>query len=177
MLQALLVACGSMWIRCNVLEVALCPTILWLSCVGVETWKLLPLVDNQENRKNWLQRIKKHQPKSADTYAYICIHENKLIYLCNCESQLHIHSESMFSKFHLDFMLQGMLQWQHLQADLWCRGSELWWSLTSSDFLLSKVREEHVTRHTGIPTKTVPNMGVSKNSGTPKWMVCNGTPY
>ena len=21
------------------------------------------------------------------------------------------------------------------------------------------------------------NMGVSKNRGTPKWMVCNGTPY
>lgn len=86
--------------------------------------------------------------QNLQTHMPICIHENKLIYLCNCESRLHIHSESRFSKFHLDFMLQGMLQWQHLQADLWCRGSELWWSLTSSEFLLSKVREEHVTRHT-----------------------------
>ena len=76
----------------------------------------------------------KSTSQNLQTHMPICIHENRLIYLCNCESRLHIHSESMFSKFHLDFMLEGMLQWQHLQADLWCRGSELWWSLTSSDF-------------------------------------------
>ena len=103
-----------MWTRCNVLEVALCPTILWLSCVGVETWKLLPLVWQPRKPEKIGFRGLKSTSQNLQTHMPICIHENKLIYLCNCESRLHIHSESRFSKFHLDFMLQGMLQWQHL---------------------------------------------------------------